>query len=304
MRVVDQAEERLVLGRLGKQRSIRRATRESGRCLRLSPVRALHAGHAPAARERLRGSPGRDEQADAERRTEAAPPIRPPGRRAPACPQHARARHRAAPTCQRRPHQGARAPHCVTVARSVEKLADRERAPAVSAVQHRPDRTRRPCRQSGEIAGASAALRGHREPTCLHRRPRQESAPHPEARPGADRRSPAGRSGRQPVQARTCAVYRARPNIRKATVCRLLPPSHRSSRRVRGKLTLALLCAVAFLDFVDASIVNVALPSIRRALHFSVAGPAVGPQRLPADLRRVHAARRPRRRPARPPAES
>ena len=40
----------------------------------------------------------------------------------------------------------------------------------------------------------------------------------------------------------------------------------------RGKLTLALLCAVAFLDFVDASIVNIALPSIRRALHFSVAG--------------------------------
>jgi EmrB/QacA subfamily drug resistance transporter len=38
----------------------------------------------------------------------------------------------------------------------------------------------------------------------------------------------------------------------------------------RGKLTLALLCAVAFLDFVDASIVNVALPSIRRDLHFSV----------------------------------
>jgi EmrB/QacA subfamily drug resistance transporter len=38
-----------------------------------------------------------------------------------------------------------------------------------------------------------------------------------------------------------------------------------------GKLTLALLCAVAFLDFVDASIVNVALPSIRHALHFSVA---------------------------------
>ena len=38
----------------------------------------------------------------------------------------------------------------------------------------------------------------------------------------------------------------------------------------RGKLTLALLAAIAFLDFVDASIVNVALPSIRRALHFSV----------------------------------
>jgi EmrB/QacA subfamily drug resistance transporter len=40
----------------------------------------------------------------------------------------------------------------------------------------------------------------------------------------------------------------------------------------RGKLTLALLSAIAFLDFVDASIVNVALPSIRHALHFSVQG--------------------------------
>jgi EmrB/QacA subfamily drug resistance transporter len=38
----------------------------------------------------------------------------------------------------------------------------------------------------------------------------------------------------------------------------------------RGKLTLILLSAVAFLDFVDASIVNVALPSIRRDLHMSV----------------------------------
>ena len=38
----------------------------------------------------------------------------------------------------------------------------------------------------------------------------------------------------------------------------------------RGKLTLAFLCAVAFLDFADTSIVNVALPSIRGDLHFSV----------------------------------
>jgi EmrB/QacA subfamily drug resistance transporter len=38
----------------------------------------------------------------------------------------------------------------------------------------------------------------------------------------------------------------------------------------RGKLILALLCGVAFLDFVDASIVNVALPSIRADLGFSV----------------------------------
>jgi EmrB/QacA subfamily drug resistance transporter len=37
----------------------------------------------------------------------------------------------------------------------------------------------------------------------------------------------------------------------------------------RGKLVLAFLCAVAFLDFLDTSIVNVALPSIARDLHFS-----------------------------------
>src|SRR5690242_2606688 len=38
----------------------------------------------------------------------------------------------------------------------------------------------------------------------------------------------------------------------------------------RGKQILQLLLAVAFLDFVDASIVNVALPSIRADLGFSV----------------------------------
>jgi EmrB/QacA subfamily drug resistance transporter len=38
----------------------------------------------------------------------------------------------------------------------------------------------------------------------------------------------------------------------------------------RGKRTLLFLCMVGFLDFVDASIVNVALPTIRHDLHFSV----------------------------------
>jgi EmrB/QacA subfamily drug resistance transporter len=47
-------------------------------------------------------------------------------------------------------------------------------------------------------------------------------------------------------------------------------PSYLATRR--GKLTLALLAAVAFLDFVDASIVNIALPSIRRDLDFSEQG--------------------------------
>src|ERR1700756_5770151 len=45
-------------------------------------------------------------------------------------------------------------------------------------------------------------------------------------------------------------------------------PSFLGTRR--GKQTLVFLCMVGFLDFVDASIVNVALPSIRRDLHFSV----------------------------------
>ena len=47
------------------------------------------------------------------------------------------------------------------------------------------------------------------------------------------------------------------------------PPQTSFLSTARGKLTLALLAAVAFLDFVDASIVNVALPSIRSDLHFS-----------------------------------
>jgi EmrB/QacA subfamily drug resistance transporter len=45
-------------------------------------------------------------------------------------------------------------------------------------------------------------------------------------------------------------------------------PSFLGTRR--GKLTLLFLCMVGFLDFVDASIVNVALPTIRHDLHFSV----------------------------------
>ncbi|HTU28086.1 MAG TPA: MFS transporter [Solirubrobacteraceae bacterium] len=47
-------------------------------------------------------------------------------------------------------------------------------------------------------------------------------------------------------------------------------PDRRSHLRTRvGALTLLLLCGVQFLDVVDSSITNVALPSIQRALHFS-----------------------------------
>jgi EmrB/QacA subfamily drug resistance transporter len=47
-----------------------------------------------------------------------------------------------------------------------------------------------------------------------------------------------------------------------------MQPSFLATRR--GKLTLALLAGIAFLDFVDGSITNIALPAIRRDLHFSV----------------------------------
>jgi EmrB/QacA subfamily drug resistance transporter len=54
----------------------------------------------------------------------------------------------------------------------------------------------------------------------------------------------------------------------------LAPPAAAAPPRLlatrQGKLTLALLCAVAFLDFIDATIVNVALPSIRRDLGVSL----------------------------------
>ena len=46
------------------------------------------------------------------------------------------------------------------------------------------------------------------------------------------------------------------------------PSSFLATRR--GQLTLILLCAVAFLDFAGTSIINVALPSIRHDLHFSI----------------------------------
>jgi EmrB/QacA subfamily drug resistance transporter len=47
------------------------------------------------------------------------------------------------------------------------------------------------------------------------------------------------------------------------------PPSALTT--TRGKLVLTLLCAVAFLDLIDATIVNIALPAIRADLGFTVA---------------------------------
>ncbi len=48
------------------------------------------------------------------------------------------------------------------------------------------------------------------------------------------------------------------------------PPEGSLLATGRGKVTLALLCAVTFLDVMDGAIVNVALPTIRTHLGFSV----------------------------------
>src|SRR5215213_4948069 len=56
--------------------------------------------------------------------------------------------------------------------------------------------------------------------------------------------------------------------VRRSTMATAAPQESFLATR-RGKLTLALLASVAFLDFVDASIVNIALPSIRTDLGFS-----------------------------------
>src|SRR5262245_58965880 len=38
----------------------------------------------------------------------------------------------------------------------------------------------------------------------------------------------------------------------------------------KGKLIVALVCLAAFLDVIDTTIVNIALPSIREHIHFTV----------------------------------
>src|ERR1700748_1442818 len=50
----------------------------------------------------------------------------------------------------------------------------------------------------------------------------------------------------------------------------IAPPEGSCLATGRGKVTLALLCAVTFLDVMDGAIVNVALPTIRTQLGFSV----------------------------------
>ena len=67
---------------------------------------------------------------------------------------------------------------------------------------------------------------------------------------------------------------------------------------IRGSV-LVLVCMAQFMVVLDATVVNVALPSIQQGPGHLRRRPAVDRHRLRADLRRVPAPRRARRRPAR-----
>ena len=73
----------------------------------------------------------------------------------------------------------------------------------------------------------------------------------------------------------------------------------RSDRWRNANAVLAIVAVAQFMVILDASIVNVALPTIKRDVGFSEQSLLLGPERVHADLRRLPAARRPGRRPAR-----
>jgi MFS family permease len=60
-------------------------------------------------------------------------------------------------------------------------------------------------------------------------------------------------------------------------------------------VVLVLICFAQFMVILDATIVNVALPSIQRDLNLSEGEPAVDRERVHARVRRIPAPRRPRR---------
>ena len=68
-------------------------------------------------------------------------------------------------------------------------------------------------------------------------------------------------------------------------------PSDAERRRERRRwIALAVLCLGQLMMVLDATIVNVALPSIQGDLHFSQSEPDLGDKRLPDHLRRLPAA--------------
>jgi MFS family permease len=63
----------------------------------------------------------------------------------------------------------------------------------------------------------------------------------------------------------------------------------------RRWVTLAVVCLAQLMIVLDVTIVNVALPSIQRDLHFQPGEPQLGRQRVPRHLRQPAAFGRPAR---------
>lgn len=72
----------------------------------------------------------------------------------------------------------------------------------------------------------------------------------------------------------------------------LIHDHHRS--RLRRGAVLAVASIAQFMVVLDVTIINVALPQMRTALHMFNLRPAVGHQRLRTDLRGLPDAGRPR----------
>ena len=83
-----------------------------------------------------------------------------------------------------------------------------------------------------------------------------------------------------------------------------VPRAHRGQASDRARwLAVYVLCVGMLMIVLDATIVNVALPSIQQDLHFSTGEPGVGRQRLPDRVRRPAASGWTAGRPVRPPAD-
>ena len=78
-------------------------------------------------------------------------------------------------------------------------------------------------------------------------------------------------------------------------------PARRLPGQVNLNAVLALVAVAQFMVILDGTVVNVALPTIQGHLGFSQAEPLLDPERLHVDVRRLSAARRAPRRPARAP---
>ena len=82
-------------------------------------------------------------------------------------------------------------------------------------------------------------------------------------------------------------------------------PSAPTAQRPRGTqrlgIALTVISAAQLMVVLDGTIVNIALPHIKTDLGVHPGEPVMGRQRLHPGLRRPAAARRPRRRPLRPP---